>query len=495
MDPSPAPLASPPAATDDRAERVFAASVVLGALGALGLVLTGSRLGALPGSGWGGWWFAVPKAGTDVLGVVFYLCALSMVVAWIGIGRTARAGRLSTTRALVVLAAWGLPLFLGPPLFSRDIYSYIGQGLLAHHGLDPYRVGPDALGQGPLLSAVASVWRATPAPYGPLFVVLAKVVTGASGGSLVSQVIAQRLLEVVGLALVVHALPRLARRVGAEPGVALWLGVLSPLALFSFVASGHNDALMLGLLLLGIVLSMEGRPVIGLVLCSLAAAVKLPAAAAIVFLAVAEVRASPRRRRVVTALPFVLVPAATVALVTWASGLGWAWLGPMALRIPSELRVLSAPAVSIGVLVAHVLHGVGLPVHQAAVVTVAQTLCGTAGLVVAGWLLLQARRADVVRVLALALLVVVLTGPTLWPWYLLWGVVLLAATPLQRSRLLAMVAALAMLVVGPSGSPVLLGNDYLLVSAAVAAGIVWLVRGGRWRTLASGRRELAAVPS
>lgn len=492
MDPSPAPLASPPA-VHDRPERTFAAAVVLGAVGAVGLVLTGSRLGALPGSAWGGWWFTVPRAGTDVLGVAFYLCALAMVVAWLGVGRTARAGGLSTTRALVVLAAWGLPLLVGPPLFSRDIYSYIGQGLLAHHGLDPYRVGPDALGQGPLLSAVASVWRATPAPYGPLFVVLAKVVTGASGGSLVGQVMAQRLLEVVGLALVVHALPRLARRVGADPGMALWLGVLSPLALFSFVASGHNDALMLGLLLLGVVLSLEGRPVVGLVLCSLAAAVKLPAAAAIVFLAVAELRVAPRGRRLAVAVPFVVVPVATVVLVTLASGLGWAWLGPMALRIPSELRVLTTPAVSIGVLVAHVLHGVGLPVHQAAVVTVTQTLCGTAGLVAAGWLLLHSRRTDLVQVLALALLVVVLTGPTLWPWYLLWGVVLLAATPLQRSRLVALVAALAMLVVGPSGSPVLLGNAYLLVTAGVGAVVVWLVRGGRWRSLVTGRPSLAGV--
>ena len=47
-------------------------------------------------------------------------------------------------------------------------------------------------------------------------------------------------------------LPRLARHLGTDPGVALWLGALSPLALFSFVASGHNDALMVGLLVAGV---------------------------------------------------------------------------------------------------------------------------------------------------------------------------------------------------------------------------------------------------
>ena len=59
--------------------------------------------------------------------------------------------------------------------------------------------------------------------------------------------------------------------------MALWLGVLSPLALFSFVSSGHNDALMLGLLVAGIALGTAGRLRTGVALCALAATIKLPA--------------------------------------------------------------------------------------------------------------------------------------------------------------------------------------------------------------------------
>jgi hypothetical protein len=81
----------------------------------------------------------------------------------------------------------------------------------------------------------------------------------------------------------------------------------------------------------------------------------------------------------------------------------------------------------------------------------------------------------------------VVGSPTVWPWYLLWGLVLLAATPAQRSRVLAAVMALAMLLVGPSGSPRLNGYWYIVVTLAVVATTVWLIRDRHWRALL-GRR-------
>jgi hypothetical protein len=65
----------------------------------------------------------------------------------------------------------------------------------------------------------------------------------------------------------------------------------------------------------------------------------------------------------------------------------------------------------------------------------------------------------------------------------MWGLVLLAATTAQRSKALAAVAALSMLVVGPSGSPRLLGSMYIVVTVAIAALVVWLVRADRWRSV------------
>ena len=48
-----------------------------------------------------------------------------------------------------------------------------------------------------------------------------------AGGSLVSQILVFRPLELVGVVLLMVSLPPLARRLGNDPGLALWLGVLT----------------------------------------------------------------------------------------------------------------------------------------------------------------------------------------------------------------------------------------------------------------------------
>jgi len=460
--------------------------VVLGGLGAVGMVLSGTRIGAVADPHLALWWFTLPAGGAPLESVVFYLSVALFVGAWLGLGRMARAGQLSVAKAWLVLTVWGIPLLLGPPLFSRDLFSYVGQGLLAHHGLNPYTVAPSALGHGPLLSGIASVWRHTTSPYGPLFVVSSKAVASVAGGSLAVQVMAFRALELIGVLLVMVSLPRLARHLGTDPGMALWLGALSPLALFGFVASGHNDALMVGLLVAGVTLGVTGRLVPGLALCALAATVKLPAAAGVVFLAADQMWrvTGSRRWRVLgeAVAVLVVVPAA----VTLLAGYGWTWLGPTALHIPTELRVLSTPSVSLGVLIFSVLHPLGIPVVRSSVVTLTQDLVAVATVAAVVWLLATLRRHEVVRSLGLALVLIVVGSPTVWPWYLTWGVVLLAATTAQRSKGLAVVAALAMLVVGPSGHPLLVGDWYVVVSLGTAAVVAWLARGGRWRSVVSG---------
>ena len=380
-----------------------------------------------------------------------------------------------------VLAAWGIPFFVGPPLFSRDLYSYVAQGLIAHRGLNPYSVGPSVLGHGPLLSSVASVWRSTSSPYGPLFVESSKFVAGVSGTSLTTQLLAFRALELVGVVLVMVSLPRLARHLGTDPGVALWLGALSPLALLSFISSGHNDALMVGLLVFGVTLALEGRFAIGLAVCALAGAVKLPAVAAVAFLVLDRYRADATFRRSRLVFQGVVVPVVVFVGVTVACGYGWSWLSPTALKIPAELHVLATPAVSIGVFLAFVAHLVGFHLEKSVIVGITQTIFGVASILGCAWLLFKVHTYEVVRSLGLAFLLVVVGSPTVWPWYLTWGLALLAATTLQRSKVLAVIAALAMLVAGVSGNPLLTGGAYFVMTIAVIATVVWLVRDRHWQ--------------
>jgi alpha-1,6-mannosyltransferase len=458
----------------------------VGTVGSIGLAVLGTRIGAIPRPGDDRWWFHVPGGVSTLASLGFYASVLLLIAGWAGVGFQARAGRLGVARSWAILAFWGLPLLVGAPIFSRDIYSYIGQGLLAQHGLNPYSVAPSALGNGPVLASIASVWRNTASPYGPLFVWVTRLGVGIAGGSLVAQVIVLRLMELVGVALMMVSLPRLARRLGTDPGLALWLGVLSPLGLFSFIGSGHNDALMVGLLLAGVTLALEGRLAVGMALCALATLIKLPAAVAIVVIAFEQIRVTrgPRRRRVV--LEAVVVPGVVIAGGTLAAGLGWTWLGPTALHVPTELRVLATPAVSLGVFVHAILHAVGIPVSRGATVTATQLVLGLLAVAGSVWLVINAHRFDLVRVIGLVLMLVVLGSPTLWPWYLMWGLALLAATGAQRSWVLAAVAGFAMLVVGPGGTPMLNGLTYFVIAPLILVACALLIRDRQWRVVVVG---------
>ncbi|HEY8982979.1 MAG TPA: polyprenol phosphomannose-dependent alpha 1,6 mannosyltransferase MptB, partial [Streptomyces sp.] len=141
--------------------------------------------------------------------------------------------------------------------------------------------GPASLG-GPLADEVAPLWRHTGAPYGPAFMGLAGVLAGLTRGELPAGLYGMRCVALLGVALMAAALPRLARHCGADPAVALWLGVLNPLVLLHLVAGAHNDAIMLGLLGIGLVAALGGRFALGAVLVTLAALVKAPAALGLV---------------------------------------------------------------------------------------------------------------------------------------------------------------------------------------------------------------------
>jgi hypothetical protein len=133
-----------------------------------------------------------------------------------------------------------------------------------------------------------------------------------------------------------------------------------------------------------------------------------------------------------------------------------------------------------------VLHAVGIRVALSGTVTATQLVCGLLAVAGTVWLVGNAHRLDAVRLLGLALLLIVVGSPTVWPWYLMWGLAILAATRAQRSKVLAGVAGFAMLAVGPGGAPMLGGDAYYVTAPVVLAAGAWLVWDRHWRTVVSG---------
>ncbi|MGW4732990.1 polyprenol phosphomannose-dependent alpha 1,6 mannosyltransferase MptB [Streptomyces shenzhenensis] len=436
---------------------------MLGLAGTAFLALGGESAGALPVQE-----LLTPASARAALGLVgVYFGVVLLIAAWALLGRVVRGPEPPSPRALLlVLVVWASPLLLAPPLFSRDVYSYLAQGAMVDAHMDVYAYGPAQLG-GPLADEVAPVWQNTAAPYGPAFLAVASALSGLTRGELPAGLVGMRLVALLGVALMAAALPRLARHSGADPAAALWLGALNPLVLLHLVAGAHNDAIMLGLLGAGLVAALGRWPAVGAVLVTLAALVKAPAALGLLAVVVLQARAgrSPLRAVLTTAA----AAGATTVVATAVAGTGYGWIGALDTPVSSHNWALtSLLGRATGALLTHLgsdLAPLAVPVWHAL------GLAGTAVAVLFIWLRLRPRP---VYALGLSLAVVAAFGPAIRPWYALWGLFLIAAAAPStsvRHRVAAVTAALALAVL-PSGAPADTGQLLLAVSGGVLGVVV-----------------------
>ncbi|MEV0487716.1 polyprenol phosphomannose-dependent alpha 1,6 mannosyltransferase MptB [Streptomyces sp. NPDC050508] len=441
---------------------------VLGLAGTAVLALGGETAGALPAAD-----LFSPASAQAALGLVgVYFGVVLLIAAWLLLGKLIRSAEPPTPRSLLlVLAVWAAPLLLAPPLFSRDVYSYLAQGAMVDAHMDVYAHGPAALG-GPLADEVAPLWQHTGAPYGPVFLAVASGLSGLTRGELPAGLFGMRLVALLGVGLMAAALPRLARHSGADPAAALWLGALNPLVLLHLVAGAHNDAIMLGLLGIGLVAALGRWPILGAVLVTLAALVKAPAALGLAAVVLLQIRAGHRPAKAVTTT--VVAAAATTVAATAIAGTGYGWIGALDTPVSAHNWALtSLLGRATGALLEHLgsdlapfavpaWHALGLAVTGAAIVAI--------------WFRL---RPSPVYALGLSLAVVAAFGPAIRPWYALWGLFLIAAAAPStsvRHRVAAVTGVLALAVL-PSGGPADIGQLVLAVSGGVLAVVVlWQAR-------------------
>ncbi len=432
----------------------------------------------------GAWFFGVPSSANmgpahstpDLfLGLVAVYGGLVLLArVWFTLTRSlSQVPGIPVRKLAIVLVIWIIPLLVAPPLFSRDVYSYAAQAQMMSHHISPYLYGPGTLGLGsPYQKLVDPIWMNAPAPYGPLFLQVDGFLATASFHNVLGTVILLRVLALVGVALIAFGIPRLARTFGRDPGQAFVLAVLNPVTVLHFVGGAHNDALMLGLLVFGLALAREGRPVAGIVLCALAAAVKVPAAIGILYIGWEWMGADvPIRERVRPLLTAGLVGGLVMIGLSVETGLGWGWIANLA--SPGTVTSWLAPATGVGILLAHLLHLVGLgnPLHTLLSFT---RVTGLIAAMVAGVvLLLRSNRIGWLKAMGVTCLLVTVLGPVIQPWYLSWGLILLApvATGKLRSLLIALSVASAMIGL-PGGRNLaydLLHTDPLTVAAALLA--------------------------
>ncbi|MGI9595371.1 MAG: polyprenol phosphomannose-dependent alpha 1,6 mannosyltransferase MptB, partial [Acidimicrobiales bacterium] len=379
--------------------------------------------------------------------VAYYGGLIILVRAWLLLRRHHLTSGLSVGAVAIVVLLWAGPLLVGPPLGSRDVYAYAAQGRLAEQGYDVYTDGPAELGDDdPVLAPVDPLYRESPVLYGPVFVSLSSIVSATAGDRVVAAVLAFRVMAVLGLSVAAFAVYDLAKGLKRDPIDALILAVANPLVLFHLVSGAHNEAIMLGFLVGGV--AVARRPHLfhlGIALCAFAAAIQLPAILAVVFLGwpwALEAKGLSRKvgRLVGVGGEALFVIAAAGRLTGW----GWGWVDAITNSKPVDAYLSVTRVLGGGV---SVLTGLDIDlVLSAARLTGLLLAIGISGL------LLLRRHSSWPTALAWSLLLWAVLHPTTQPWYLTWGLMLLAATSAgERNRGLITGCVVAMFVVLPIG--------------------------------------------
>nr|WP_282101564.1 polyprenol phosphomannose-dependent alpha 1,6 mannosyltransferase MptB [Corynebacterium callunae] len=359
-------------------------------------------------------------------------------------------------------AAWVAPLMLTAPLFTQDIYSYLAQGSIVSHGMDPYSGGPLEL-LGPdnhLARSVPFIWAQSPSPYGPVALGIASSISTITNDSIVGGVFAHRIVALLGVLATGWAVTMLARRCRVSAEVAFWLGILNPLLILHLIGGIHNESVLLGFMLVGLELGLRGADRIRTgwwkpaavyllasgMLISCAGLVKVTGFICLGFVGMAVAREFHARGfknysslgLAILIQVFILV--FTVAVISALSGIGLGWITGQggAATIRSWMSITT----NIGVIFGFLAMNLGLGDHTAAMLSVTRA----AGILVAGAfmvrMLLATYRGQIHAIggLGVSTFVLVILFPVVHPWYMLWAIVPLAP---WANRLLFQIGVIA----------------------------------------------------
>jgi hypothetical protein len=157
---------------------------------------------------------------------------------------------------------------LSPAMISADAYAYVADALLGLRAYAPPNV--------PFSGEFAPIgaWWSTPmppTPYGPLWLLACRLVTGPFP-SLLGKILALRLLGAGAFLALLGAL----RALGV-PRRAIVVCALNPAVLFCYVASAHNDLLPVSMIAWAAYFSRR-RPLLAAVLLAAGGLIKLPLA-------------------------------------------------------------------------------------------------------------------------------------------------------------------------------------------------------------------------
>jgi hypothetical protein len=425
----------------------------------------------------------------------FAIVALLMAcAAFLWSVRVAWRGGLSVRTVFWWAIVFNLAILAVPLLMSRDVYSYSMYGKISGvYHQNPYVAVPADFPDDPLLALTGPKWNDTPAVYGPLFSLFSAQVTRAVG-SIAGQMLAFRMLAVLASIATLLVLRRFVGQVApTRTAFVLLLFGWNPVVLFHSVASGHNDMLVALAIICALWLLSRKHELLAAVVLALGMSVKVTAALPLLLLVIAvyaqrrsgerlvpalKVAAAGAGTWLVFALPFLQMNDPTLGMANLAGHEGW--LAPSRLFRKTIENALSGIGLDTVATVAAGLVRVAFPAVLLYSLYLILRRLWNAGSSLGfeeqgaawGW----------------ALLVLMLTGPVLLPWYIVWALplaFLFTDVPRRSVVVLSVLLAMSEVVAEPLRSPkiwegMLIGVHYV-ITIGVFAVLVWLVRDLRRR--------------
>lgn len=224
----------------------------------------------------------------------------------------------TTTRVLVLAAVIQLLPLAAPLMMSTDAWSYSNAGRIAVvHGGNPFEDTPNAYPDDPTLPFISSAWRDRTTVYGPVFIVGAEGIAAVAGDNTELAIWLYKAVSGVLMVALTMVVSRIAKRAAFAAAFVGW----NPVFAMQFAGSGHNDILMIALVMFGLALGAKAKVLEAGAAWSLAVFVKwIP----LVLLPLQLLEDRARRRRSIA--PGFLIGSVLVAGLSTVL-FGWSWMG------------------------------------------------------------------------------------------------------------------------------------------------------------------------
>lgn len=336
-------------------------------------------------------------------------------------------GTLRVVRKAVWL--WSIPLLVTLPIVSRDVFAYIGQGRLVEAGQDPYVDGISSLNNWFQLGT-DTMWAQDGTPYGPLFLTIEYLVVKVTGGSTDAAILFFRAIAFIGVLLTLRYLPKLAQLHSTSGAKAAWVVVANPLFLINFVASAHNDSLMVGLSVWAVYLACKQKGIMAVVVLTASIGVKPITLVLLPFIGLLWAgKDASWPRRILYWFYSGMILLVLMALVGMLNGYWFGWLKVM-LFTGTGFSVF-APVGMIVILASTLVSSFGMGTDW--ILPVAKLLGRLIGVALAFVVIFRGRYERLVLRLAVGFSAIVVLSPVIQPWYLLWLLPFYAAVGIKEN--------------------------------------------------------------